>query len=114
LNVGFDARLLGNRLDVVADYYIKTTKDWLVQAPVLATAGTEAPFINGGDVKNTGFELALNWSDYIGQVKYNVGVNGAYNKNVVGNIPTEDGIIHGSTAQLYDNSEEFYRAQNGH
>jgi hypothetical protein len=38
-------------------------------------------------------------------------VNGAYNKNKVGQIPTEDGIIHGQTAMLYDNSEEFYRAQ---
>lgn len=114
LNVGFDARLLSNKLDVVADYYIKTTKDWLVQAPVLATAGTAAPFINGGNVKNTGFELAVNWSDYIGEIKYSVGANGAYNKNVVGNIPTEDGIIHGATAMLYDNSEEFYRAENGH
>ncbi|MGO1243313.1 MAG: SusC/RagA family TonB-linked outer membrane protein [Sphingobacterium sp.] len=114
LNFGFDARLLDNRLDVVADYYVKTTKDWLVQAPVLATAGTQAPFINGGDVKNTGFELAFNWSDQIGEVRYNIGINSAYNKNVVGNIPTEDGIIHGSTAMLYDNSEEFYRAENGH
>jgi len=33
---------------------------------------------------------------------------------VVGNIPTVDGIIHGTTNMLYDNSEEFYRAQNGH
>ena len=39
---------------------------------------------------------------------------GTYNKNKVGNIPTEDGIIHGNTNQLYDNSPEFYRASNGH
>ena len=36
------------------DTYIKNTKDWLVQAPVLATAGTQGPVINGGDVKNKG------------------------------------------------------------
>jgi len=113
-NVGIDARLLNNRLGFVADFYIKTTKDWLVKAPILGTAGAGAPFINGGDVKNTGIELALDWNDRIGKVRYNIGVNGAYNKNVVGNIPTEDGIIHGLTNMLYDNSEEFYRAQNGH
>ncbi len=113
-NVGIDARFLSSRLGVNADFYIKTTKDWLVQAPILATAGANAPYINGGNVKNTGFELALNWSDHIGKFNYNVGVNGAYNKNKVGNIPTEDGIIHGSINMLYDNSEEFYRAQNGH
>lgn len=114
-NVGFDARLLGSRLGVNFDFYIKKTKDWLVQAPILATAGTGAPFINGGDVKNTGVELALTWNDMIGRdFSYSISINGAYNKNKVGNIPTEDGIIHGDTNQLYDNSEEFYRAQNGH
>jgi hypothetical protein len=46
--------------------------------------------------------------------RYNIGVNGAYNKNEVGSIPTDDGIIHGATNQLYDNAPEFYRAQNGH
>ncbi|MDH5825451.1 SusC/RagA family TonB-linked outer membrane protein [Sphingobacterium faecium] len=112
-NIGFDAKFVNNRLDVVADFYVKTTKDWLVTAPVLATTGTQAPYINGGDVKNTGVELGLNWSDKINEVKYRFGINGAYNKNTVGKIPTEDGIIHGRTAMLYDNSEEFYRAENG-
>ena len=79
----------------------------------MATTGTLPPFINGGDVKNTGVELGLNWADKINEVKYRLGVNGAYNKNKVGQIPTEDGIIHGQTAMLYDNSEEFYRAANG-
>lgn len=114
LNIGFDAYMLRNRLGINADFYTKKTKDWLVVAPILATAGAGAPYINGGDVKNTGVELGLTWRDNIGQVNYNIGVNGSYNKNKVGNIPTDDGIIHGLTGMLYDNSEEFYRAQNGY
>lgn len=114
LNIGFDAYMLRNRLGINADFYTKKTKDWLVVAPILATAGAGAPYINGGDVKNTGIELGLTWRDNIGQVNYNIGVNGSYNKNKVGNIPTDDGIIHGLTGMLYDNSEEFYRAQNGY
>lgn len=113
-NVGIDARFLADRLDVVADFYVKNTKDWLVRPPILATAGAGAPFINGGSVKNTGVELGLSWKDQVGEVAYRAGVNGAYNKNKVGLIPTEDGIIHGQINMLYDNSEEFYRAQNGH
>jgi TonB-linked SusC/RagA family outer membrane protein len=114
-NIGFDSRFLKGRLNLVADFYIKTTKDWLVQAPILATAGTGGPFINGGDVKNTGVELALEWNDLIGRdLHYNIGVNGSFNSNKVGNIPNEDGIIHGQTNQLYDNTPEFYRAQNGY
>jgi TonB-linked SusC/RagA family outer membrane protein len=112
-NIGIDAHFLNSRLETYADFYVKTTKDWLVQAPILATAGAGAPFINGGDVKNSGVELSVLWKDRVGDVGYRIGANGAYNKNVVGNIPTEDGIIHGPTGQLFDNSDEFYRAQNG-
>lgn len=113
-DIGFDSRYLKGRLAVTGDYYIKTTKDWLVQAPVPATAGAKAPWINGGSVKNTGVELSVNWSDNIGEFKYNIGLNGAYNKNTVGLIPTADGIVHGQTNMLYANSEEFYRTENGH
>jgi TonB-linked SusC/RagA family outer membrane protein len=113
-NVGFDATLLRSRLSINFDYYIKNTKDWLVVAPILATSGSGAPYINGGSVKNQGVELNLNWHDNIGAFNYSIGVNGAFNKNRVGEIPNEDGIIHGNTNELYDNATEFYRAENGH
>lgn len=112
-NIGFDATLMKN-LSVTFDYYIKKTKDWLISAPILATAGANAPLINGGDVSNTGVELALSYQNSIGKdFHYTVGVNGAYNKNKIGNIPTNDHIIHGNTNTLYENSLEFYRAANG-
>ena len=114
-NVGLDARFLRQRLSLTFDAYIKNTKDWLVQAPVLATAGTAGPIINGGDVKNKGIELGLSWNDQIGKdFIYSVGANFAYNHNEVGAIPTKDGIIHGQENQIYSNAEEFYRAENGH
>lgn len=114
LDFGVDARFLDSRLSVNADWYRKVTRDWLVTAPIPATAGTGAPYINGGDVTNTGVELAFNWNDRIGDFSYYLGVNGAYNKNVVGEIPNTDGIIHGNTNELFDNAKEFYRAENGH
>ncbi|WP_257667238.1 SusC/RagA family TonB-linked outer membrane protein [Parapedobacter tibetensis] len=112
-NIGLDARLMRNRLDVNVDWYIKDTRDWLIQAPILATAGAAAPFINGGDVRNKGVELALSFHDRVGDLNYSIGVNGAYNTNKVGRIPTGDGIVHGNTNSLYANSLEFYRAQDG-
>lgn len=114
-NVGLDARFLRQRLSLTLDGYIKSTKDWLVQAPIQATAGTGGPVINGGDVKNKGIEVGLSWNDNIGRdFTYSVGANFAYNHNEVGNIPTLDGIIHGKDNQIYQNAEEFYRAENGH
>ena len=114
-NVGLDARFLRQRLSLTLDGYIKSTKDWLVQAPIRATAGTGGPVINGGDVKNKGIEVGLSWNDNIGRdFTYSVGANFAYNHNEVGNIPTLDGIIHGKDNQIFTNAEEFYRAENGH
>lgn len=113
-NIGFDARFFAGKVAVNFDWYNKTTKDWLVVAPVPATAGAAPPYINGGYVKNTGVELGLSYSNRGSAFTYTIGVNGAYNQNTVGNIPTQDGIIHGSTNQLFDNSGEFYRAETGY
>ncbi|MCH5686266.1 TonB-dependent receptor [Niabella sp. W65] len=110
-NIGFDAVLFRN-LNVTFDYYVKKTKDWLITAPVLATAGADAPTINGGEVSNKGVELLLSYHNSIGNLSYTVSANGAYNKNKVGNIPTTDQIIHGPTNVLFNNGPEFYRAQN--
>lgn len=111
-DIGLDA-IIFHGLNVTFDYYNKKTKDWLITAPILATAGAAAPTINGGDVTNTGVELSLSYHNSIGNVYYTVSANGAYNKNSVGNIPTNDHIIHGNTNVLFNNGPEFYRAQNG-
>ncbi len=112
-NIGFDARLLNRHLSINFDWYRKATKDWLIKAPIPATTGTEPPWINGGNVINTGVELALSYNNQVGEFRYSVNLNGAYNKNKVTEVPTEDGIIHGASNMLYANSEEFYRAQSG-
>ncbi len=114
-DLGFDSRFVGGRLGLNFDWYYKKTKDWIVQAAVIATAGAEAPYINGGDVTNQGVETNLTWNDKIGKdFNYSIGANFAYNKNEVGSIPTSDGIIHGSTNIMFNNQTEFYRCQNGH
>jgi len=114
IDLGLDARFLDNTLSATVDFYQKTSKDWLILAPILATAGADAPFINGGDVVNKGVELSLNYQNKIGDFNYSISANGAYNKNTVGEIPNADGIIHGLSNELYDNAGEFYRAQDGY
>jgi hypothetical protein len=66
-------------------------------------------------VINKGVELALSYRNTIGRLlHYSVGANGAYNQNEVGNIPTQDHIIHGNNNSLFANGPEFYRAANGY
>ncbi len=114
LDLGFDARFLRSRLGVNFDWYKKTTKDWLIVAPRIAIEGTNPAYINGGDVQNTGFELALSWNDNIGKdFSYNISVNGATNKNKVTRIANENGYINGTTGVLSQGTEYIYRAEVG-
>jgi len=114
-DLGFDARLLNSHINLSVDLYNKLTKDWLIAAPLLATAGVATnPYINGGDVTNRGIELQLSYNNTIGK-DFNYSLTGsyAYNSNKVNNIPTADGIIHGGTNILYENAGEFFRASGG-
>ena len=114
LDFGFDARFLDSRLGVNFDWYKKTTKDWLIVAPRIAIEGTNPAYINGGDVKNTGIEIALSWNDRIGKdFSYNIGVNFATNKNEVTRIANENGYINGGSSVLSQGTEYIYRAQVG-
>lgn len=60
-DAGIEFSLFNNRVTVNADYYNRTTKDLLLQAPIPWSAGTNNNFVyvNVGSVRNTGFELNL-------------------------------------------------------
>ncbi len=114
LDLGFDARFLNSRLGVNFDWYKKTTKDWLIGGNLLAIYGTNPAAINGGDVQNTGVELALTWNDQIGKdFRYNVGVNFATNKNKVTRIANDNHYINGPASVLSQGTEYIYRAEEG-
>ena len=114
LDFGFDARFLDSRLGVNFDWYKKTTKDWLIGGNLLAIYGTNPAAINGGDVQNTGIEIALTWNDRIGKdFSYNIGVNFATNKNKVTRIANENHYINGPSGVLSQGTEYVYRAQEG-
>lgn len=117
LNIGLDARFLASRLSLTFDWYKKTTKDWLVQAPMNDIFGYEEPaYINGGDVKNTGVEIGLGWNDQVGKdFSYHVNVNAAYNKNEVTRLATASGVIGTDKAnELFQNSSYVTAVEVGH
>ena len=114
LDFGFDARFLNSRLGVNFDWYKKTTKDWLIGGNLLAIYGTNPAAINGGDVQNTGIELALTWNDRIGKdFSYNIGVNFTTNKNKVTRIDNDNHYINGPSGVLSQGTEYCYRAEEG-
>lgn len=113
-NVGIDARFFNSSLGITVDGYIKNTKNWLVNAPIAAVYGFSAPYVNGGDVRNSGVEFTIDYGKYTGDFTYGVKLNGAFNKNIVTRIANSEGIIHGEDDVLSQGTSEMYRAQVGY
>ncbi|WP_246101678.1 SusC/RagA family TonB-linked outer membrane protein [Pedobacter westerhofensis] len=86
-NVGLDAAFLGNRLNLEFDYfYNKRTKILISRAnsvPGSSGITDKLPPVNLGKVNNKGFEFKLGFNDKIGELSYNVSVNGGYAKNKI-------------------------------
>jgi TonB-dependent starch-binding outer membrane protein SusC len=115
LDFGFDARLLNSRLSLVFDWYNKTTKDWLVPAPILASWGVDnAPYINGGEITNKGIEIALGWNDNIGDLTYGVSGNMSFNNNEVTKIENSQQLINATNVKLWGNGPYVARAEVGY
>jgi len=102
-NFGVDITTLKGKLDVTVDYFIKKTSQLLFQPDISAIvgaygAGSSPPIINGGDVKNTGLEIQLNFNDQVtSDFSYNVNFNVTKIKNEVTKLPAGvDFIDYGS------------------
>lgn len=113
LDFGLDARFLNSRLGLVFDWYKKTTKDWLISAPVLVTMGLPSKTINGGDIENKGFEIGLNWNDQVADFTYGASLNLSYNQNKVLRIDNPEGLIRGNQNVLSQTTTDMYRTQVG-
>lgn len=101
-NVGLDATLFNNKLDMTLDFYIKKTKDMLLQMPIPSFGGfPNSPFFNAGDLKNTGFEFTINYNDKIGNdFSYNVGANISTYKTKVTTLTSD--YLTGSVSRTYE------------
>ncbi|MBK8291719.1 MAG: TonB-dependent receptor [Flammeovirgaceae bacterium] len=61
-NIGFDAGLFDNKLQVTIDWYSKLTQDLLYNPALPGTSGAASqPFINIAEMKNTGIDLQLGY-----------------------------------------------------
>ncbi len=89
-NIGLDIGVWRDRLMVSVDLYNKTTSDMLVKNVIPDVVGVQGPFINAGDVKNTGVELSLEYRKKEGRLNYNIGGNIALNKNEVISLGDSD------------------------
>lgn len=83
LDAGIDLSLFSNRINIVADYYDKRTKDLLLDVQIAGNSGFQTSLQNVGSVKNSGIELALNTVNFDGEFKWKTSFNITFNKNEV-------------------------------
>jgi TonB-dependent starch-binding outer membrane protein SusC len=80
-NVGITSKFFKNRLSLDADYYIRDTKNAVII--VTYPFGLGSIRKNVGQIRNSGFEFILDWSDKAGDFTYNIGANLSTLKNEV-------------------------------
>tara|TARA_R110000796_G_scaffold170559_1_gene287460 strand:- start:12991 stop:16005 length:3015 start_codon:yes stop_codon:yes gene_type:complete len=74
INGGISARFFDNNLGLEADYYVRDTKDAVIPVARPLIPGTTRQ--NVGEIRNSGFELALNWNKMVSKdFSYNIGAN---------------------------------------
>lgn len=83
-NTGLDFGIIENRLTGSVDYYTTNTTDLLLSIPVNSLTGFTSTISNGGESKNSGVELLLNYAILRNQnFKWNVNATFAKNKNQI-------------------------------
>jgi TonB-linked SusC/RagA family outer membrane protein len=60
LNFGLDYGIFNNRISGSMDWFVKTTRDMLLNLPIPRTNGFTTMMTNIGSVKNSGFEVMVN------------------------------------------------------
>lgn len=94
-NFGVDMAFLENKFLVSADYFISTTKDVLVEYPILLATGNDGgnPLVNAGSLQNKGVELELSYKNQINDFKYSITANFTHLSNKVLDLPYGDSTI---------------------
>ncbi len=104
-NFAFDATALNNRLSFTFEYYIRNTKDMLYPVtppPSLGIAvhnfSPVAPFLNVGEMRNTGIDLELGYKQSVGVFNFNASGNVSFLKNELKRLYSGSDYIAGGGA----------------
>ena len=84
-NIGIDMDFFGSKVSIIADYFSNLRDDilWQRNASVPASAGVELPMVNLGKTKNNGFDFSIDYRNALGDISYQVGLNGGYARSEI-------------------------------
>ncbi|GAB2555428.1 SusC/RagA family TonB-linked outer membrane protein [Spirosoma aerophilum] len=108
-DVGIDAGFLNNRLNVVLDYYSRTTSQLLLNVPLSRTSGFSSTLANAGAMVNSGLEVTINAAPLKGAFTWNINLNAAFNQNKIKTLYNGLDILDGSFIRREgQNFQTFY------
>ncbi|WP_461484723.1 SusC/RagA family TonB-linked outer membrane protein, partial [Pedobacter sp.] len=67
LDIGLDISFFNNRIEIIGDFYRKTTKDLLLNTNLRPSTGFSTTLANVGRIQNQGLELTLNTQNIKGK-----------------------------------------------
>lgn len=82
-NIGLDLGLLGNSLNITADYYWKKNDNMLSTLQLPHIIGISVPNANVGSMKTWGWELEVSYKNRVGDLSYQVSFNISDSQNKV-------------------------------
>ena len=94
LNFGLDLGFLNGDLNVTLDYFIRKTKDLLIERQIRPSAGNTSIYTNFGQIDNKGFEFSINYNK---QLNKDWGINIAFNGSTLKNEIKKMGVDYTST-----------------
>lgn len=82
-DIGVDFGFLNDRITGELDYYVKETRDLLLDVPLPAISGYETITKNTGKLTNKGVELVINSQNLVGEFKWSTNFNISHNVNKI-------------------------------
>ena len=94
LNFGIDLGFLNGDLNITMDYFIRKTKDLLLERQIRKSSGYSSIYTNFGQIDNKGFEFSINYNKKLNK---DWGINVAFNGSTLTNKIKKMGVDYTST-----------------
>ena len=111
-NYGLDIQLFKNSVIFNVDYFIRTTKDMLLEVPIPGLTGVSiSPLVNKGSIQNKGLEINGVFKKHLGDFSYEVTANVSFIRNKVLELGSSNDYIQGGSFRA---SNFISRTEVGH
>ena len=85
-NIGIDLTMFNGALSFTGEYYYKKVYDMLMKFALPYYAGMQPPYTNAGDMRNSGWEVAVTYKGHVSDFEYGATLTLNDNRNKITNL----------------------------